>query len=310
MTKIAILYHKADLDGVLSGVIAYEALIKNPQTNITAFGCDYGDDLKALKLDLFDKIYIIDFSDEWLLTNEKLKNKITLIDHHISCINKNYNVSKYLINGVAACRLTYQFFHNQDYSWLNDIHYINRLVKEPYIVTLAGEHDIWDKESPDAKYLTYGISDLSFSNIQFVWNQLRFVFEKAQKGKDKVYIDARRLDEGYDLLNRYVNGRGEGAIEFISNTYLYLKSVKVNIMGLTGYAYNTNIRSSLIAPQKGDFTMVWCYEGNPKIKVSLYSETVDVSKIAVSLGGGGHRGACGFQVYPHVLTQMLTTGYP
>lgn len=56
--------------------------------------------------------------------------------------------------------------------------------------------------------------------------------------------------------------------------------------------------------------MVWCYNGNSMIKVSLYSETIDVSAIASQFGGGGHRGAAGFSVMPHILTKILTVGYP
>ena len=309
------MYHRADLDGALSGCIAFDALVKNPQNNITLIGSDYGDDFRKSNLEQYDKIYMIDFSDNWILTHPIISKRVIWIDHHLSAIAKNYKVSQYCINGVAACRLTYQYFNNPNWSFLTDLDYFNRgsdrMPNEPYIVTLAGEHDIWDQESPIAKYISYGIPDISFDNVHLVWTMLRFVHDKPKsKQNDKKYIEDRKSKQGYDLLHAYLM-RGEGAIAFMSRTEAACSGgTPVTIMGHKGWAYNTHIRSSLIAKQKDDFTMVWNYTGGNNIKISLYSETIDASKIAVAFGGGGHRGACGFSVMPHILTQILTTGYP
>jgi oligoribonuclease NrnB/cAMP/cGMP phosphodiesterase (DHH superfamily) len=309
MNKVAIIYHKADLDGALSGVIANEKLSLDPNNNITLIPADYGDNFKVMGLEKFDKIYMIDLSDDWVLTHPIISKKIVWIDHHKTAIAKDYKVQQYTVVGVAACRLAYQFFNNDNWSFLGELPYYERLVSEPYVVTLAGEYDIWDLDSPMAKYLNKGITDISFESVQFVYNELKHVFSphtKESKQKDKHFLESLKNN----LLSHFI-AKGEGVMDYIRSTEKSLDGgVKVELFGLTGYAYNTHIATSDIAVQKEDFTMVWRYTGGPKIKVSLYSTTKDVSKIAEKFGGGGHAGACGFSIHPHILTQILTTGYP
>lgn len=317
MNNIIVLYHRADLDGVLSGVIAKHYLSLNPLNNVCMFGADYGDNLKELNLNQYDKIYVLDFSDNWLLTHPILSKKVIWIDHHISAIDKKYKVNQYCINGVAACRLVYQYFTNDTASFLTDQSFYMRQVNEPYIVALTGEYDIWDQTSPIALFVNKAINDLSFNNIEFIYNQLRFIqcprgFESKSLDKEYIANNKKNEKDGFDLLFHYVN-KGEGAIDFIRSTSQTLGGgVKINLLGKIGRAFNTHIRSSLIHKQSKDedFTMVWCYNGNSMIKVSLYSETIDVSAIASQFGGGGHRGAAGFSVMPHILTKILTVGYP
>lgn len=45
----------------------------------------------------------------------------------------------------------------------------------------------------------------------------------------------------------------------------------------------------------GSLTLVIILVTGDLFKVSMYSEFVDVSEIAVKYGGGGHKGASGFQ---------------
>lgn len=323
MKKIAILYHRADLDGVLSGVIADHFLAKDPNNNITAIGCDYGDNLKKLTLEQYEKIYVLDFSDEWLLSHPAHSKKVVWIDHHKSAIDKGYKVMQYCVNGVAACRLTYQFFTNKNWSFLeSDMAYFNRVVTEPFIVTLAGEYDIWDLTSPLAKFFNKSITNLSFEHVKFVFESLKNIDRKENglkyKEYDRKFIFYKEYDRKFIFSHnsedfktlQYLINKGEGVIEYIRSTEQSCQSVPVELFGLKGFAYNTHIRTSDIAKQKGDFTMVWNYQGGDKIKVSLYSQTKDVSVIAVKMGGGGHSGVCGFQCYPHILSQILLGSYP
>lgn len=312
MNKIAIIYHVADLDGVLSGVIANWKLSFDPNNDITLIPADYGDNFKLKLLDKYDKIYMIDLSDDWVLTHPTISKKVTLIDHHITAIEKEYKVDKYTVLGVAACRLAYQFFTNSNWSFFDDVQYHNRLVNEPLFVTLAGEYDIWDLDSPLAKYLNKGVTDLSFESVDFLFRELMHVkcpIKKESKQHDRKYLEElTRKDK--NLFLHYIT-KGEGVMDYIRSTEKTLDGgVKVELFGLTGYAYNTHITTSDIAIQKGDFTMVWRYVGGSKAKVSIYSNTKDVHHIAKQFGGGGHKRACGFSILPHILTQILTTGYP
>ena len=55
--------------------------------------------------------------------------------------------------------------------------------------------------------------------------------------------------------------------------------------------------------------MVWNWNGSGKIKVSFYSEGLDVSQFALKFKGGGHKQACGCTIDLHILTAILTNQF-
>ena len=63
----------------------------------------------------------------------------------------------YRIDGVAACRLAWQWFNGLDPARPDRCDYIDRRVKEPLAIRLAGEYDVWDKRDPDAELFQYGL---------------------------------------------------------------------------------------------------------------------------------------------------------
>ncbi len=308
--KTLILHHSADMDGILSGVIAkyYCRHTANPGDHIITAGADYGDNLdktyQGWSLDQFDKIYVIDFSDDWLFTNEAIRNKIIWIDHHINAIEKNYNVAKYVLDGVAACRLTQQFFANVNYAFLTEYDYIERKVNEPLLVALIGEHDIWDESSVFARKLNFGITNIKFEAIEFLHEETRHVIA-GKKNDEKNLHQSERLVRICDV--------GEGVINYIQRTSSILGGgIPINIFGHKGIAFNTHIRSSLIHRLKDDeeFMMVWNDTGKPLMKLSFYSEEkVEALKFAKYFGGGGHKRACGCQVDFNTLTLILKNHY-
>jgi oligoribonuclease NrnB/cAMP/cGMP phosphodiesterase (DHH superfamily) len=307
MKKTLVLHHSADLDGILSGVIAnyYLQHTKSPDDKIIIHGADYGDNLDkqydGYSLSEFDDIYVIDFSDDWLFTSEHA-NKIIWIDHHINEIEKNYNVAKYVIDGVAACRLTQQFFCNLNHAFLQLHNYQERQVNEPLFVALIGEYDIWDESSIYARPLNFGITNTSFENIDLVYRETR---SELAHVKNQVFYSEK--------LAFYIE-IGKGVIDFIQKTSPILGGgVPINIFGHQGVSFNTHIRSSLIHRQKPneEFTMVWNYTGKDKIKLSFYAEgdKPECLKFAQFFGGGGHRRACGCQVDIHTLSLILKNHY-
>ena len=80
----------------------------------------------------------------------------------------------------------------------------------------------------------------------------------------------------------------------------------VDFQGLKFLALNTARCNSLTfaakdVPETGHDALMGFYWTGTKWKVSLYHAAhrmdLDLSKIAVAMGGGGHRGACGFEAY-------------
>ncbi len=314
--KTLIMYHGADLDGVLSGVIAnyYIKERANPNDLIYLFPTDYGDiEIKEVDYKNYDKIYVIDFSDDWLLTSEH-KDKIILIDHHRTCIDKNYPVNKFLEEGVAACRLALQFFTNIDYAFLSLSSYKDRNVVEPFFVTMAGEYDIWDEQSRYSRLINFGVSSsLAFNYVDFIFRETKHILSSPIQSKlnekereDFIRVHDSNIIENNSLFLRICE-QGEGVLSYIQKTEKSIKGVPIKLCGLNGRAFNTHIRSSLIynLKQDEDFILVWCYDGDSMIKVSMYSDKRDLHEIARTFGGGGHKKACGFRIAIHELFLIL-----
>ena len=195
MTKTTVIYHSADFDGLFCREIARKFL-----PDATLIGWDFADaplDSSLLHsgpifiLDLpVDRPFGLQFKDGWICRGEEQiqpidrwdSSNITWIDHHKSSIETHpTDIPGYRIDGVAACRLAWQWFswelqgfdphRNQlDPALLTKDEYFNRTVSEPLAVRLAGEYDIWDKRDPNAELFQHGLRSRELS--AFDWQML------------------------------------------------------------------------------------------------------------------------------------------
>ena len=114
--KTTVIHHSADFDGIFCREIARKFL---PDAEL--IGWDFGD--KPLEIPPEGQIYILDLSVDRvfgfnLATSEptrfvshEVQNRIIWIDHHKSSIESHpANIAGYRIDGVAACRLAWQWF--------------------------------------------------------------------------------------------------------------------------------------------------------------------------------------------------------
>lgn len=333
--KVAIIYHDADYDGKLSNEVCRYFLTSHfPKAAVHSYGWDYGrpvpvpsqllnvlpyvpDDPSLLRWDHYDAIYIVDLSVDGLMAKPELQSRIVWIDHHKSAI-KQWDESDdlpeflgYRIDGVAACRLCYQWFRGaqrsfQDPRYPNGsglpalVDYLNRMVDEPKLIRLAGEYDIWDHRDPNAKALQFGlrsISDECFGALvhyQLACGPAEWVDEKyltpvIEAGRAiKAYCD-KQADEYSAAFAQTIHWEG-------------LTFCVLNI----GQRGNGDLLRGGIKPEH-QACFAWRHVGagaNP-VYVSLYHapghEDLDLSEIAKRWGGGGHRGACGFRT---TLTQL------
>lgn len=318
MKTVAVYYHKADLDGLMSGVVANYYL--SPRCDaVDLIPADYGDDFLALlprDPSVYDDIYVIDVSDRVLF--EALGKKITWIDHHITAMQGEHKMppvrDQYTVNGVAACRLAFRYFTDINYMFNERDYYFNRQnLQEPWVVALAGEYDIWDKTSPLAEKLNFGVT-LEFANIQYLFEQTKKIYVPPLKSHDVGFLAGNKniSSQGYnyEFINHLVL-KGEGVLSYVRSTSEKTKGTSVSFEDKKGIAFNTHIRSSLIFDlknhQEHDFMMVWNWQGGERARVSFYSEkdSVDVSKIAVRYGGGGHSKAAGCQMKIYDLMKFL-----
>lgn len=321
MKNIAIIYHDSDFDGILSREVCMFHLGRlYPEAKIHPYGWDYGRPVpKVTQTDHsdwfdYDTIYIVDLSVDELMARPELRDKIVWIDHHKSAIEKWDKLADigdkpypyfhgYRIDGVAACRLCWQWFAygpNFGDPRPTKADFVERRVGEPDLIRLAGEYDIWDHRDPDAKALQFGLRCCTESELA---NLVRAQFEGTPEGGGILLnvIDGGRMVKSYcDKQNDEYSAAFSQTIQWEGLTFCAL-----NI----GQRGNSDLLRGGIKPEH-DALFAWRWTGD-KVLVSLYhapgKEHHDLSQIAVRYGGGGNRGACGFRLNLIQLDVILTS---
>ena len=321
--NIAIIYHDADFDGKLSNEVCRFHLGRlYPDARIHSYGWDYGrpvpqvvaeDDELCDAWVNYDSIYIVDLSVDELMARPELRDKIVWIDHHKSAIEKwcvpadkngqcHGQFQGYRIDGVAACRLCWQWFSygpNFGDPRPTKRDFVERRVSEPELLRLAGEYDIWDHRDPDGKALQFGLRCCNESELaNLVCGQFHGTPES--EGVLRNVIEGGRMVKSYcDRNNDEYSAAYSQTIKWEGLTFCAL-----NI----GQRGNSDLLRGGIKPEH-DALFAWRWTGNAAL-VSLYhapgKEHHDLSKIAVQYGGGGHRGACGFRITLRQLADILS----
>lgn len=282
-----VIYHSADFDGIFCREIAKLFI-----PDATLIGWNFGD--KPLEIPT-SKLYVLDLPvdavfgfDYKVVGNQRGPQHpagLIWIDHHKSSIESHpTDIAGYRIDGVAACRLAWQWFKAElDESTLPVIDdYINRNVQEPYSVRLAGEYDIWDKRDSNPDVFQFGLRARELTNED--WADL-LLYDSS--------VVEKLLDDGI-AIQKY---------QRITDASVMKKSFLVKWEGLTFLTLNTARCNSLTfaakdTPETGhDALLGFCHNGK-QWTVSMYHSNdrkdIDLSQIATKHGGGGHRGACGF----------------
>jgi uncharacterized protein len=312
MTKPTVIYHSADYDGIFCREIARKFL---PDAEL--IGWNFGDPILSVPKDRF---YILDLplldpfglmiEDGWIARNNPIMSKDERqvqpldrldwshwiwIDHHKTSIEKYpKDVPGYRIDGVAACRLAWQWLSKRESldlpdSWRREMmpckqDYTDRKVIEPLSVRLAGEYDIWDKRDPRAETFQYGLRTRDLTPAD--WDDLLNL---------KVHSVVSSLLEDGEVAQRYAQKMDE---DLVKHRSYRLDWEGLNFLVLNTGRFNSLTFAALDVPETGHDALMG-YMFNGKIwTVSLYHAKhradIDLSEIAKRHGGGGHRGACGF----------------
>jgi oligoribonuclease NrnB/cAMP/cGMP phosphodiesterase (DHH superfamily) len=260
------------MDGRCSG-----AIVKMKYPECEMIGINYGDAFPWEKLKKDEVVYMVDFTLQPFEDMERLNGicQLRWIDHHKTAMEEAYKrrflaSSQQLINEeYAGCELTWQL--------------IEETATIPWFVFLLGCYDVWDHHNhPGSLEFQYGIRNLGEMMPEDPqWPELF----------DTEYVN-RIIQDGALLLG----------YEKRQNT-AYAKSCAYEVIfdGLRCIVINKGLANSLLFesvydPEKHDAMMSFVRRDR-KWTVSLYSSKseIDVSAICKRRGGGGHKGAAGFQ---------------
>lgn len=263
-----VFYHSGDLDGKCAG-----AIVKKRFPEAVLIGIDYGEDFPWGEVD--DKTFMVDFS----LSPKEMKslNNMTLlyfIDHHKSTIDRVEAMSApSVIKGlrsdkVAACELTWQYLFSGE--------------KVPYAVKLLSLYDCWDHRDFMVLPFQYGVRLMETDpNNQTVWGKL-FGLKKEDSLVDKLCENGKLILNYLKKNNVLVCEKAAFEMEFHGLACLALNS----------FTANSKVFDSV---EEGKYDMFIIFRFvKDKWVVSLFSEKMDVSQIAIKHNGGGHPGASGF----------------
>jgi hypothetical protein len=301
MSKTTVIYHSADFDGIFCREIARKFLPEGTEF----IGWNFGDPPidpplgKVYILDLpCDEPYGIKFPPGKAPLKAEGFDNLVWIDHHKSSIESHpKNIPGYRIDGVAACRLAWQWFTAEarlieqgsvnreqitSYPFPQKQDYVDRTVTEPLPVRLAGEYDIWDKRDPNADTFQFALRAVASEELP--WKLLL----SAESGHLlTALIDDGRLIEGYQRrIDEGIAKHRTFDLKWEGLTFLAINAVRCNS------------KTFEAAVQQRHDGLLGFYTDGAKWTVSLYHaphrRDLDLSAIAVKHGGGGHKGACGF----------------
>lgn len=304
------IYHSRDLDGLTS------AAIISVYTDIQGSPCqfhpyDYGEklDIRTFKGKTACMIDVSMPMDRMEALG-KICNDFTWIDHHKSaydelfsyCKEKGYDIQESDVNSfikrISVKEMNLNYFYSSVLSGceITKRFYGYTLAKVPSkIVDILGQYDSW-RQTEDKKLVTDSNWDYVLK-VQYGMRN-RFSVDKIKK----ILLEADAIQE------ESIVSEGNLILNFVKESnlsYAMKNFFEVEMFGLKFIALNKEFPTGSIAfeglyyPELHDAMMAFCYDGrNEVLKVSMYTTKpgVDILSIAKKLGGGGHPGACGFQI--------------
>ncbi len=279
-------YHN-DADGRCAGFWVHHNVGLNDQYKDHSFiEMTYAKPFPIESIRKDEQIYIVDYSispNEMRQLLEITKN-VTWIDHHKTAIEKyqdfEHEIRGIRYDGIAGCMLTYCYIHHMTQRGEGDIKPfdISMVDDAPKFTKLIADWDVWKFDYGDnTRFFITAFNAYDFEPSSNLWD--RFLREPECTSFIQAGITMNTFRDGWakDYMNLGFEVNFEGA-----------KCFAVNL----GRCNSEYFKSLPIG--KYDVLMPFVYDGN-QYTVSLYSTTIDVSEIAKRYGGGGHKGASGFQ---------------
>lgn len=295
--KTAIVYHKSDLDGVVSAAIAtmYE---NSKNKDVIYIPYSYEDDVKKVidKVDECGVVYVLDVSfgadsktifKKWLDEGKSLM----WIDHHKGIIEDSktwgFTVPGLRRVGTGACALASDLL----------------MGKVPAIVRCLSDYDVWNKESglgwDTVVAVQYALRSKIRLNVLIALSYLYDHFKEDMKDNeiDLIFYDLAK--EGRAIIN-YMAGKNEDEVSRYSFE-AYVDEVKVVAMNTAEFSSKVfdSLTRDWLDGRKIKALMPFCIMPGGKVRFSLYEcveDSVDCCEVSKRFGGGGHAGAAGFVI--------------
>lgn len=293
MRKILVIHHSADLDGVFSAAIVKEALKERAEVKTLPY--QYGEPIPCIDDEGYDEVYVVDVSfgkdtahtfEHWIDRHVR----VVWIDHHKTAIDST-RIPEGLDGirevGVAACALTERFL---GYPFTGGVPNNDR---ENDLIALLSDYDVWNHEGDwdRTKKFQYGMRSMVGLRLSMALTVLR-MYANERDDEWKEFVNGT-VEKGGAILD-YLYNKNSGELDMFAFEATVLDR-KALCMNTTEFSSATFL--NMWDEDEFDVMMPFCWNGSCA-RCSLYTtkEDVDCSEMAKSLGGGGHKGAAGFQL--------------
>lgn len=257
-------YHHNDADGRCAGAIVYQYYPNCEMIEVT-----YKDVIDVGAIESNEEIYIVDFSFKPDVMKEVLKitKNITWIDHHKTAMEYDYGVelagARY--NEFSGCELTWEYFYPNE--------------KIPGAVVTIGDYDTWKLKFGDySKHFITGLRLYEHGPTSVLWRKLFEGTITTDSMVDQGKICAQYRD---NFCKDYRKNFG------FKTDFAGYKCYALGLYGLGSSVFGEEFK-------KNEICISFGFDGS-KWVIGLYSDYVDVGNIAKRHGGGGHKGAAGFE---------------
>jgi oligoribonuclease NrnB/cAMP/cGMP phosphodiesterase (DHH superfamily) len=336
--KILCVYHKADLDGMMSAAIVVDYLENNKTTThfiehkselkkVYDKFTDYDEDITHvymfgwdgnLGVDMlpnlykYDYIYLVDLSFPFDLTNELVQHygeKFIWIDHHISAIKKLDVIQFKLPNTTVPLKIN--GLRDEEYSaceltW----QFFYDKSTTPKIVTYLGEFDTFRFKKSNSKLNQLNTVFFQYGAQYFIRN-----YQSARNYLDKYKINSRIPQEAQTSKIREIGSTiyyyNHEEVKKALKTYAFpinfeINNVKYNFLAINAFNFNPSAFDLDDEYKDYDGLMSFTYFKGVW-KISFSSSKIDVSVIATHFGGGGHVGRAGCTLNNFELGRLINS---
>lgn len=288
MIKVYCFFHSADLDGHCSGAIVRQWAVRNGFEFVPR-GVNYGGPVAWMEGAGADNMAVItDFTPESCAVEVLADMRaaygrgLVWIDHHHTAIDGAGRLGLQFRGirtvGTAACRLTWDYFFEPD--------------AEPPAVTALGRYDVFDKSDPGEWEgvilpFQYGVR---MSRTKPDGTDEPGLWSALLGGEGPVFDDIVR-DGRACLRFERENNRKTAFSAAYDCVFEGLPCCAINARG------NSLVLDAYARPEH-KMRILWAFTGG-RWRVSLYENghaDVDCGEIAKRFGGGGHKGAAGFEM--------------
>ncbi len=298
---IKIFSHQADPDGlgcIILSKICFEEVDYTLCKNFKDLDLKLNDFINQEEYVNYEKIFITDLcpSDNILTkiaSNEKLNNKIFIIDHHISNLEKIKDKDYQFIDinlDKCATSLFYEYLVKHHYLILP-----NKTLKE--FVKLTDLHDTWkwkEENNLDAYHLETllhklgSVGYINHFNDKFSVISLHFRYNEEEKNwiKEQLEEEQKYLD---NLIKRVI--------------YKKIDKIKYGIVyGLYDYR---NILADKLNDDKSCDVLIFMAVDNETVSFRSINNEIEVKNIAKEFNGYGHKLASSCDLNPENEKELI-----